>query len=198
MMRSSTPNREESERRVRACVAAGDVGSGVTGVLRLYGAEVFGFVAALIETPAIARDVYATVGEQMACSLAGFEWRCDLRTWMYLLARRELAAFRERNGAPAEIPSGPQKPPSSSPFRQKAFRDVLSTLRRRLPVQDREILILRVDRRLSWRSLAITGLGDRATDAELAREEARLRDRLERIKEKLGQIARDHGILVAR
>jgi RNA polymerase sigma-70 factor, ECF subfamily len=90
------------------------------------------------------------------------------------------------------------RPPSSGPFRQKAFRGVAAVLRRKLAPEERELLILRVDRRLSWRNLAITSLGDSAEEAEIAHEEQRLRASIDAMKEKLAQIAREHGILAAR
>lgn len=178
---------------------AGDVGAAVTAVLRLYGAEVFGFISALVEVPAFARDVYVAVGEVVWCRLPAFEWGCDLRTWIYGVARRTLATFRDQHGSPANVLfTEAPRPPGSGPFRQKEFRGVVAVLRRKLAAEERELLILRVDRGLSWRSLAITGLGDYASDAELAREEERLRESLKNLTEKLARIAREHGILAAR
>lgn len=192
-------NREQSEHRIRSLVGAGDVGSAVTGVLRLYGAEVFGFISALVEMPVFAREVYVAVGELLWCGLPRFEWRCDLRTFMYTLARRALRAFRKEHGAPPKpLFQESPRPPSSGPFRQKAFRGVVAALRKKLAHEERELLILRVDRGLSWRSVAISSLGEHAGDEELAREEKRLRECLARLKEKLAQIAREHGILAAR
>jgi RNA polymerase sigma-70 factor, ECF subfamily len=199
MLRASTPSREETENRIRALVMAGDVGAAVTGVLRLYGAEVYGFISALIEVPAFARDVYVAVGEVVWVRLPTFAWRCDLRTWIYGITRRAMAAFRAENGSPSNVLfTEPPRAPSGGPFREKAFRGVVAVLRRKLAPEDRELLILRVDRRLSWRSLAITSLGDKAEDAELAHEEERLRASLDSMKEKLAQIAKEHGILAAR
>jgi RNA polymerase sigma-70 factor, ECF subfamily len=195
---TSTATRERAELRIQSLVAGGDVGSAVTGVLRLYGPEVFGFVSALIEVPAFAREVYAKVGERLSLGLRTFTWRCDLRTWMYAMARGELLAFREKYGSPVNVHSPAQKPPSSSPFRQTALRGTISAVRRRLSPEDRELLILRVDRRLSWRSLAFSSLGEMASEAELTAEEGRLREALKRLKWKLAQMAREHGILAAR
>ena len=195
---SSSLAREQAELRIRSLVAAGDIGSAVTGVLRLYGPELFGFITALIEVPAFAREVYATVGERISIGLRAFAWRCDVRTWIYALARREMGAFRDKHGCPINVLSPTQKPPSSGPFRQTAYRGVVANLRRRLAPEERELLILRVDRRLSWRSLAFSTLGEGASDAELSAEEERLRDSLTRVKWKLAQMAKEHGILAVR
>jgi len=199
MLRAST-GREETENRIRALVMAGDVGAAVTGVLRLYGAEVFGFISALIEVAPSAREVYAAVGEVIWVRLPTFGWRCDLRTWTYGIARRAIAAFRAEHGTPSNVlfTEAPRPPPSSGPFRQKAFRGAVAVLRRKLSPEERELLILRVDRRLSWRSLALTTLGETADEADVVKEEERLRASVDVLKEKLAQIAKEHGILAAR
>ena len=201
MLRPQTglPNREDSEKRIRTLVEAGDLGTAVTGALRLYGAEVYGFIAALIEVPAFARQVYVAMGELVWAGLPMFEWRCDLRTWMYGIARRSIASYRAEYGTPTNVLfTEAPRTPSSGPFRQKAFRGLVAGLRRKLAPDERELLILRVDRRLSWWSIAVTSLGEGAGDDALAREERRLRVALACLREKLAQIAKEHGILAAR
>jgi hypothetical protein len=47
---------------------------------------------------------------------------------------------------------------------------------------DREILILRIDRRLAWWDLAITSLGEDAAVGDLALESRRIRERFGQIR----------------
>jgi RNA polymerase sigma-70 factor (ECF subfamily) len=54
-----------------------------------------------------------------------------------------------------------------------------------LPEMDRMLLILRVDRELSWRDLARVVLGGSPTPVELEREAVRLRKRFQLVKERL-------------
>ena len=75
-------------------------------------------------------------------------------------------------------------------------KDRMQELRRRLPAEDQQILILRVSRKLSWTELAIV-LGDSgltATDVELQREATRLRKRFQLAKDRLRELARQEGL----
>jgi RNA polymerase sigma-70 factor, ECF subfamily len=195
--------------RIRALIAAGDVGAGVTGVLRLYGAEIYGFVVALLEDDAASHEVYARVVVQVTTRLSSCPERFGLRTWLYLLARRELAGHRARASSPPERPEETSVltpvlvPPlqESSPFRQTSFCGTISMFRKHLTPDEQEVLILRVDRRLSWTAIALTGLGEHAnksSTSELAEERRRVRRKFVEVRQKLTRIAASHGILPGR
>ena len=75
-------------------------------------------------------------------------------------------------------------------------RTALARLRDELPEEDRELLVLRIDRGLAWEELARVLLGaDVVSDAALVRESARLRKRFQLVKERLRERARALGIL---
>jgi RNA polymerase sigma-70 factor, ECF subfamily len=82
-----------------------------------------------------------------------------------------------------------------------AKRTPLEQLRDELPEEDRAILILRVDRGLDWRELAMilaegSGGSDRLQDdAALKREAARLRKRFQVVVGRLRATARERKLL---
>ena len=194
-----------SEPGVRALVASGHVARATTAALHLYGAELFGFLAGILEDIPAARDVYAGVGERIRLYLPRFEWGFPLRTWTYAIARRELARYREMVGQRRVGPTSSAKPTFplpdpmvTQPYRTSAIRSSVGALRSSLAPEDLELLVLRVDRRLTWRDLAITSLGDSASERATARESARLRERYRLIRENLTRSAIRHGMLAPR
>jgi RNA polymerase sigma-70 factor (ECF subfamily) len=74
-------------------------------------------------------------------------------------------------------------------------------VREQLEPDDQMLLILRVDRQLEWRDLALVmSTRDhcptaRLDDAALDREAARLRKRFERVKAELKDLAQEAGLL---
>jgi RNA polymerase sigma-70 factor (ECF subfamily) len=69
-------------------------------------------------------------------------------------------------------------------------------LRERLPMEDQQILILRVGRNLSWPEIAMVLAEDglRSSSEELTREAARLRKRFQLAKDRLRAMAREEGL----
>jgi RNA polymerase sigma-70 factor (ECF subfamily) len=71
-------------------------------------------------------------------------------------------------------------------------RDVYARIRRELAEDDQTLLVLRVDRDLAWRDIAIVMLGEEAGSDELTRKAAALRKQFERIKDQLRALAAEH------
>jgi RNA polymerase sigma-70 factor (ECF subfamily) len=77
-------------------------------------------------------------------------------------------------------------------------RTKLQALRDELSVDDRTLLILRVDRDLPWDEIARAFLADPeavADEDRLRREAARLRKRFQLVKGRLAERAREEGLL---
>jgi RNA polymerase sigma-70 factor (ECF subfamily) len=205
------PAAPPSEAAVREALARDDARRGTETTVALYGAEVFGFVSAVVDDPVAARDVYLRFAERLRRHLALFRWHCSLRTWCYALARRETAHQRDRAAGPRPSVSPSSVPPSSvppsSPGIARAGVDSLGAwttggptlrggidiLRAELAPEDREILVLRVDRSFSWRDVAFTSLDD-ASEGDIQREAERLAVRFAAIKDALARAAVAHGI----
>ena len=77
------------------------------------------------------------------------------------------------------------------------MKDQFQRLRERLAEDERDLLILRVDRELSWRDVAHAMLGpDDSPDEERVRRfEVTLRQRFTEVKRKLRELAEEEGLL---
>lgn len=179
---------------VRGALAAGDEVRATVRLLDAYGAEVFGFLAGVLDGVAEARDAYASIGERARERLVTFGWPCGLRTWLYSLAHRVLVERRESAGLAGCGSELPHRD-TTQPPRRKSRRDAVAHLRSSLPLHDRELLVLRIDRQMTWEELAAVFLGDDASAKDLALETLRLQARYRLLKEWLAREAEARGIL---
>ena len=192
----------ELDGRVRSLLAAGDTSGAATLVLRELGPEVLGFLSGVLGD-ADADEVYSALSERLWKSLRGFEGRCSLRTWTYVLARREITRFRKGNRRHAEgrVPlSGLQSQLAMPRTRTRSVdatdkQRQLTALRDELPIEDRTLLILRVDRKLSFDEIALAFADNPEAfpEVERKREAARLRKRFQLVKQRLVARVRRHA-----
>jgi RNA polymerase sigma-70 factor (ECF subfamily) len=192
----------ELDGRVRSLLAEGDTGAAATLVLRELGPEVLGFLSGVLGD-ADADEVYSALSERLWKSLKGFEGRCSLRTWTYVLARREITRYRKgiRRHAEGRVPLSELQDELAVPktrTRSAAVTDKqqrLTALRDELPIEDRTLLILRVDRKLSFDEIALAFSDNPEAFAEVdrKREAARLRKRYQLVKQRLIARLRHHA-----
>ena len=187
--------RRQLEQTIREACQQQDWQAAATHALRGYGPEVLGFLVGLENSEQRGRDVFSTFCEDMWRGLPGFGWDCSLRTWIYCVARH--ACYRERRGerrrgrgiplskAPAVAELALQVRSGTHTFQKTEPKEHVRRLREALPEADRMLLILRVDREMSWRDLARVMLGGSPSPAELEREAVRLRKRFQLVKERL-------------
>ncbi len=190
-----------------ACRAQ-DYRRAATLALEAYGEELMGFLVARTR-PSDANEIFSVFAEEMWRGLPGFEWRCSLRGWCYTLARHALARHQrsphnraERNLALSQHQElsalVDQVRSTTQAFVRTEAKDRVRSLRERLPDDDQTLLILRVDRALPWRELALVMNGDAAltlSEAELTKSTQRLRQRFKRIKARLREMAQEDGLL---
>jgi RNA polymerase sigma-70 factor (ECF subfamily) len=168
-----------------------------------YGPEVHGFLVGVCGNPDDAAEVYAQVGEDLWSGLPSFALRSTVRTWLYVLARHAAARFRRspwNRGARRELPAVDEAiartRSSTQPWQRTDVKDRFAALRDGLDPDDRALLVLRVDRELSWEDVARITLGEPDLDAlALRRESDRLRKRFQLIKKTLRERAREAGLL---
>jgi RNA polymerase sigma-70 factor (ECF subfamily) len=189
----------EFDKRVRSLLAEGETGAAATLVLRELGPEIVGFLSGVLgDTDA--DEVFSALSERLWRSLSGFEGRCSIRTWSYVLARHEIGRFRKgmRRHADGRVPISEladllavARTRSRSTMATDKGRK-LALLRDALPVEDRTLLILRVDRGLAWDeiALAFAETPESFGEDDRKREAARLRKRFQLIKERLVARAR--------
>lgn len=191
---SEVDPRGAAEAAIRAQLEAGDLRGGATAALQLYGAELFGFLKGIERDADLASEAFAQLGEDLWRGLAKFRWDATLRSWMYAVARNALHRLRrdprrspQRNigltdADVAEIAE--QLRTATAVYQRTEVKDELRALRDELDPDDRELLILRLDRQMSWKDIARVFGGD---DAVTARAAA-LRKRFERLKERIAAI----------
>src|SRR5205814_9424100 len=84
----------------------------------------------------------------------------------------------------------------TQPWLRTDVKDRFRALRESLDPDDRALLILRVDRALSWQDIARVTLGDEAVDeVGQQREVARLTNRFRLLKEESRRRAQEAGLL---
>jgi RNA polymerase sigma-70 factor (ECF subfamily) len=192
---------------IREACARGDVRAATAALLESFGPEILGYMQGMHRDPDVADDVFSLFCERVYASIGRFEWRCSARTWAYVLARRAALDYARREDRRAQrvrafdgdselsAVAARVRTETSLCLRTDTKRAVRE-LRERLPEEDRVLLVLRVDRQLSWLDLARVFQGDVECDEEaITRESARLRKRFQLIKEQLRAWCQEAGIV---
>ncbi len=187
----------------------GDFRATASLLLEAYGAELRGYLSArLARSDSIADEVFSDFLEDFWRGLPDFQWRCSARGWCYILLRNAATRFHR---APQNRP-GRQVPLTGSlddaqfmerlrtqtrEYEKTEVKDRFQALRDRLPADDQDLLILRINRKLAWREVALILLGpDAPDDEEALRLKAQaLRRRLVETTRKLRKMAEDSGLL---
>lgn len=192
----------DAESAVRAAWESGQESAALSAALKLYGAEIYGLLVGLCRSPHEADDAFSLFTEGLWQSLATFEWKCSLRTWAYVIARRSahdlarkarrphlgLSQVEEVSAMVARVRT------ETAPYRKTDVKNRMTELRATLPEDDQMLLILRLDRGLAWEDLARVFAGDDTEPDVLKRESARLRKRFQLVKERLVELGRKEGL----
>jgi RNA polymerase sigma-70 factor (ECF subfamily) len=198
-----------TEEPMRAAHASGDFDEVAERAIEAYGDELGRYLAALARNPDDAAEAFSQLWEDFLRGLPAFRFEASLRTWAYTLARNALfrgaraPARREQNRVPLSRPDAQralddmkaQVRERTAAWRRTSVKDRLHAIRESLPREDRELLILRVDRGLSWQEVARVTAATELDDAELRRSAAGLRKRFERLKARLEKLAQAEGLL---
>jgi RNA polymerase sigma-70 factor (ECF subfamily) len=192
-----------AERTIRVLRESGDLHGAASVAIESYGPELFGYLTAVLRDDQDAQDAYAQTFEDMWRGLPGFEGRCAFRTWLYTLARHAGARLRrsphgkKRRRVPlSEISELADRVRSETqPHLRTSAKDKLSLIRASLDEDDRSLLVLRIDRDMSWTDIARVNSPCDASDEELTRAAARLRKRYEFVKKRIKVLACNVGLL---
>lgn len=184
------------EKTVAHALAQGDAsGAAADALVRGYGAEVYGFLVAMLRNDDDAEEAFASFSEEVVRDLPAHRGDSSFRTWCYAVARhaalrmkRGEARRRKRfvdgaTGAGERIAFEMRS--ATTVFRRTDVKDRVRALRDALTDDERELLVLRVDRALEWHEVAVV----------MGEESATLRKRFERTKEKLRVLAERAGLL---
>jgi len=197
------PVRVDLEAKIMGLRAAGDLRGAAGAAVEGYGPEVLGFLVTTMRDEEDAREVFAQCCEDLWTGLVRFEGRASIRTWFYVVARHAAARFRRsphRRAARAPLSEAEELAERvrtrTLPHLQTAVKDRFAALRNALDPEDQALLVLRVDRAMSFAEIAsvlATDEGD--SDEARARATARMRKRFQLLKDEIRERARQAGLL---
>jgi RNA polymerase sigma-70 factor (ECF subfamily) len=200
------------EDRIRRLHWQADLRAAATAALEGYGPEIFGCLVGLLANDQDAEEVFADFAEDLWVGLERFAWRSSFRTWAYVLARNAVHRFRGRPEGSPRLGRLSQSPEVAGlevlarsvtrPYLRTEVKSELVRLRESLDPEDQLLLILRLDKELSWKDIAVVfadptdSAAPRVEDPrEIDRRAATLRKRFQVIKDELRERARARGLL---
>ncbi len=199
---------QDNEQLIREACDGQRWEAAAVGTLNAYGAEIVGFLTFKLKSVPEAHEVFSMFSEDLWIGLPQFSWRCSMRTWVYTLARNAASRYRsaayrrrEHGGDEFATASGVEQAiarvrSATHEYQKTDVKDRFRLLRDELDEEDQMLLVLRVDRNLSWRDLALAMTGDiELTEEALDKEAARLRKAFERVKGELRRLAQREGLL---
>jgi RNA polymerase sigma-70 factor (ECF subfamily) len=187
----------ECEPRVRELLAAGDPGGAATALIEGLGPAILRYLRSMLRVEADAADAFSQWSENVWTGLPSFRGESSLKTWSYRLAwnvaqnlRNEAWRRRGQRLATGQASALALSIRTKSVLVVERQRQALDELRAALSEEDRSLLVLRLDQQLSWNEVAevLTAEGRRI-------EPGTLMKRYERVKSRLGELARERGLL---
>lgn len=180
------------EAQLTGLLDGGDRNGAATLALKSYGPQIFGYLMAVLRNETAADDAFAEFSADLWSGLGAFRRECAVKTFAYKLAWH--AALRvtqnpfQRRGRHLESAEAAELVQSirseTAVHLRTEVKDKMSELRRSLTAEEQTLLILSIDRQLSWREVAEV----------ISVDEPVVRKRFERTKERLRQLARDAGL----
>jgi RNA polymerase sigma-70 factor (ECF subfamily) len=183
------PGTTHLDAEVHSLVLAGREREAADLLLTRLSPELRPFLHRLLGDVALADEALSATAERLWRGLSRFRWECSLRSWSYIVARREASRCRMRRaraGAKQTTLSaaeGLSAPATTGRTVSTTRRDLLENLRASLSDEDRDLLVLRVERGLAWKEVAAAFLEEEEPGPEvIQREAARLRQRYRSIR----------------
>ena len=167
----------------------------VEQIMRGYGPEILGYLVAVSRDEERAWDAFSIFSENLWKTMGTFQRRSTFRTWAYMLARQAL--YQVRVSPPyrqvgdvalddlSNISKLAERIRMSSMVYLKEVKDRFSKLRETLTEEEQTLMLLRVDRGMSWPEIAQVMHTSPAT----------LRQRFKRLKDNLKAMARRDGLI---
>jgi len=195
---------EELEATIRSHFDAGEMEAAATAALEGYGRELLGYLVATMRSEQDAGEVFSQLSEDLWRGLPEFGWRCSFRTWVYVLARNAAGRFRRaphnqrhRHVGLSKISEVADRVRTGTlPHLRTEVKDRFDELRQSLDPDDQALLILRVNRRMSWKEIAqVLGDGSLNDDTAVDREVALFRQRFQQLKKRMHALAKREGLL---
>ncbi len=190
---------DPAEVQITAKLDGGDIAGAATVALKTYGPAILGYLFAIVRDPDDAEEVFSTFSEDLWKGIAGFQGISSVKTWAYKVAWHAAMRFlssphrnRMRRLRTSEASQLAAELCTASTGRLWAERqDTLRELRERLSPEEETLIILRLDRHMSWKQIAVV----LSADGHPSVESAALRKRYERLTMRLRELAREKGLI---
>ncbi len=186
------------EQRIGELLRAGDHAAAATVAVRGFGPQILGYLQALLRSDDDGAEAFSTFCENLWIGIPSYQHRNTFKAWAYAIAYH--AALRivqnpqRKRERPLQTSHAEQLAlevrSQTAPHLLTANKDGLAELRQALDPADQTLLILRLDRGLSWAEVAevLTPEGEEVS-------EAGLRKRFERVKLRVRELAVARGLL---
>ncbi|MBL8624602.1 MAG: sigma-70 family RNA polymerase sigma factor [Myxococcales bacterium] len=189
----------EVEAQVLAALDVGDRATAATRVITGLGPGILGYLGALLRDDDLARDAFSAFGEALWRALPRFARASSVTSWAYaiafrcaLRAKRSRARRRTRPLRDSEYHQLVATIASARrSFDHTAAARRLDELRASLAPEDQTLLVLRLDRGMTWDEVAVV-LGVRGPTAATV-----VRKRFSRLKARLRRAATAAGLVGA-
>ena len=184
--------------QVAAFLAERDYRSAAEAVMREYGPGIRGLLLTIFRrNPDTAEEAFSLFAENLWRHIGTFRGESSVRTWVYSMARNAaVSVTREgwrrlgRRLQTIEAERLAEEVRTLSALRLERQSTALSALRDTLDLDEQTLLTLRLDERLAWDEIAqIMSSGGEQLDS------VSVRKRFERLKAKLGELARRQGLI---
>jgi RNA polymerase sigma-70 factor (ECF subfamily) len=189
---------EGLEAEIVRLLETGDLAPVAAAIMRGYGPEIFAYLTALARDEDRADDAFSQFSEDLWRGLPEFRRDASVRTWLYKLAwhawlRQTRDAFRRRarpllsdemSRLAAEVRS------TTALHLKSEAKDAVARLREQLSPAEQSLLVLRIDRGLTWAQVASV-----MSTPEERLDPATVAKRFQRVKEKIRELARKAGLL---
>ncbi|HEY6098600.1 MAG TPA: sigma-70 family RNA polymerase sigma factor [Anaeromyxobacter sp.] len=179
-----------------ALLAAGDRRGAAAELLRVHGPRIREYLRALLRDEDAADDAFSLFSEWTLGAIWRYRGDSALRTWAFGVAfnaarrvRSDAYRRRRRPLRRRDISELPERRSASSAARRERAARRLDELRRHLSEEDQNLLALRVEQRLEWGEIVgVLASGGQEVSAPA------LRKRFERLKDRIGRLARELGV----
>jgi RNA polymerase sigma-70 factor, ECF subfamily len=162
----------------QGCLSAGDAGAGGNSVeqqlsvllleqdwnaaialaQQSFGAEIYGYLRAVLQDEALAEDALQAFRLALVRGIRTFQRRCEFRVWAYIVAKHEALRVRKSRSTVRSLDSTDlarlRAASSTRDWDKSVNVRKMDCVRSRLTESERELLVLRVDRNMSWAAIA--------------------------------------------
>jgi RNA polymerase sigma-70 factor (ECF subfamily) len=196
--RSVSDERRGLEQEIDSALEGGDLRGAATLALKGYGPHILRYLMGILRNLERTEEAFSRFSENLWKGLGGFRRECTFKVWAYKLAwnaavdvgrdphrrRTQRLGTTEISNLAAEVCS------SARPYLRSWAKERLRILRESLDPDERSLLLLRIEKHLGWKEVA-----EVMSRPHHLLDEAAVRKRFERLKNKLRRLAEEQGLL---